>query len=246
MRKLTLLVFAALLAGCATTAAPPEQRLPSDPWEPFNRSVHAFNNGVDRAVLRPVAKGYDAVTPRPVRTGIGNFFRNLGSPVIMINMLLQGRGQDLEQEFQRFFVNTVYGVGGVFDLASRAEIEDNDADFGQTLHTWGWDDSRYLVLPFLGPSTLRDGVGIAVDSTKDNVWQRGLDDGLWGLQILRIVDVRAGLLPLDAERAAAYDEYALVRDGWMQRRNYFLKGEEAEVPDYDAFLEEGDWDEEAY
>ncbi len=231
------------MVGCATTSVPPEDRLAVDPWEPFNRSVYAFNSGVDRAVLRPVARGYDAVTPKPVRTGIGNFFRNLGSPVIMVNLLLQGRGQDLEQEFQRFFVNTVYGVGGIFDLADRAEIEDNNADFGQTLATWGWDDSRYLVLPLLGPSTVRDGVGTAVDSTNDNVWQRGLNSGRWALLGLRITDVRAGLLPLDAELAQAYDEYALVRDGWLQRRNFFLNGEQAETPDYEAFLEEGDWEE---
>lgn len=237
MRQFLALAMACLLAGCAATAAPPEQRLPEDPWEPFNRSVYQFNRGVDKAVLRPVARGYDAVTPDPVKTGLGNFFRNLGSPVIMINLLLQGRGQDLEQEFQRFFVNTVYGVGGVFDLADRADIEDNETDFGQTLHTWGWSDSRFVMLPLLGPSTLRDGLGIALDSTQDNVWQRGLQSGRWGLLALRIVDIRAGLLPLEPELARAFDEYALVRDGYLQRRVYFLEGEQAEAPDYEAFLE---------
>jgi phospholipid-binding lipoprotein MlaA len=244
MNRLITLILACLLVGCATTAAPPEQRIPADPWEPFNRSMYEFNRGVDKAVLRPVARGYDAITPKPVRTGIGNFFRNLGSPVVMINLLLQGRGQDFEQEFQRFFVNTVYGVGGIFDLADRANIADVETDFGQTLHTWGWEDSRFLMLPLLGPSTVRDGVGTAVDSTKDNVWQRGLDSGRWGLQALRIVDRRAGLLPLEPELARAFDEYALVRDGYLQRRRYFLEGEEARAPDYESFLDEGDWDDE--
>jgi len=242
MKKFSILVLSLVLAGCATTSTPPEERLAQDPWEPFNRNVYAFNSGVDRAVLRPVARGYDAVTPEPVKSGVGNFFRNLSSPVVMINMALQGRGKDLEQEFQRFFVNTVYGVGGIFDIADHARIEENDADFGQTLHTWGWDNSRYLVLPLLGPSTMRDGIGVAVDSTKDNVWQRGLNSDHWELLALRIINTRAGLLPLDAELAQAFDEYALVRDGWLQRRSYFLDGEQAEAPDYDAFLEEGDWD----
>jgi len=244
MRKVLALVMVIALAGCATTAAPPEARIPQDPWEPFNRSVYEFNRGVDKAVLRPVARGYDAVTPRPVRTGIGNFFRNIGSPVIMLNMLLQGRGQDFEQEFQRFFVNTVYGVGGIFDLADRADIEDNNADFGQTLHTWGWDDSRFLMLPLLGPSTVRDGVGTAIDSTQDNVWQRGVRSGRWGLEVLRVIDRRAGLLPLEPELARAFDEYALIRDGYLQRRAFFLGGDQTEAPDYESFLDEGQWDEE--
>jgi phospholipid-binding lipoprotein MlaA len=242
MKRLSIIALVVILTGCATTTAPPEQRVPSDPWEPFNRSVYEFNRGVDKAVLRPVARGYDAVTPRPVKKGIGNFFRNIGSPVVMINLLLQGRGQAFEQEFQRFFVNTVYGVGGLFDLADRAGIEDSETDFGQTLHTWGWEDSRFVMLPLLGPSTLRDGVGTVVDSTKDNVWQRGLQGGRWGLQALRIVDRRAGLLPLEPELARAFDEYALVRDGYLQRRRFFLEGDDAAAPDYDAFLEEGDWD----
>lgn len=242
MKRLTTLAMAFLLAGCATTSPPPEQRIPADPWEPFNRSMYEFNRNVDKVVLRPVARGYDAVTPKPVRTGVGNFFRNLGSPVIMINLLLQGRGQDLEQEFQRFFVNTVYGVGGIFDLADRADIEDNETDFGQTLHTWGWSDSRFLMLPLLGPSTVRDGVGTAVDATQDTVWQRGRQSGRWGLQVLRVVDTRAGLLPLEPELARVFDEYALIRDGYLQRRRFFLDGEQAQAPDYESFLDEGDWD----
>jgi len=243
MKRILVLSLVVCLAGCATTTAPPEERLPADPWEPYNRSVYQFNRGVDKAVLRPVARGYDAVTPQPVKKGIGNFFRNIGSPVVMINLLLQGRGGDFEQEFQRFFVNTVYGVGGLFDLADRARIEDHETDFGQTLHTWGWEDSRFLMLPLLGPSTVRDGVGTAIDSTQDNVFQRGLQDSRWGLQALRIVHRRAGLLPLEPELARAFDEYTLVRDGYLQRRRYLLEGERLEAPDYDAFLSEGSWDE---
>ncbi len=236
------ILLAAFLTGCASTAAPLEDRHPDDPWEPFNRSVYAFNSGVDKAVLRPVAQGYVRVTPEPARSGIGNFFRNLKSPVIFLNLLLQGEFSDMEDEFQRFFVNTVYGVGGLFDVASAGDIEKHDADFGQTLATWGWHDSRFVMLPFLGPSTVRDTVGRGADTLPDETWRLAVNQGAVGLLALNIVHMRAGLLPLDRELAEAYDEYALVRDGWMQRRNHFIHGEQAQTPDYDAWLEDDDWD----
>ncbi len=245
--KTPLIVLLIILAsGCASTAAPPEDRHPDDPWEPFNRSVYAFNSGLDRAVVRPVARGYVRVTPKPVRSGVGNFFRNLSSPVVMLNLMFQGRGADLEQEFQRFLVNTVYGVGGIFDLAGVGGIEDHEADFGQTMASWGWEDSRFVMLPLLGPSTVRDGVGQGVDLVPDIPWREARDRGSWGLLALRVTDLRAGLLPLDAELAEAYDEYALLRDGWLQRRQVFLFGDEAGTPDYDAFLDEAEWDEDEW
>ncbi len=241
IKQLLVLILSILLCACATTAAPPEERHPDDPWEPWNRSVHSFNRGVDKAVLRPVAVGYQKVTPGPVQTGVSNFFRNLRSPIIMVNMLLQGRGGDLEQEFQRFFTNTVYGVGGLFDLADAAGIEDNDADLGQTLAGWGWQDSRFVMLPLVGPSTMRDTVGRIGDGFGDEAWRLAYRRGSYGLLALRIVDTRVGLLPLDAELAAAYDEYILIRDGWLQRRNYFIHGAQTETPDYDAWLDD-DWE----
>jgi phospholipid-binding lipoprotein MlaA len=241
MKRLVSITLAVILvSGCATNAAPRDERHPDDPWEPFNRSVYAFNSAADRAVLRPVARGYDAVTPEPVQRGVSNFFRNLRSPVIMINLLLQGRPGDLEDEFQRFVTNTIYGVGGLFDVASAGGIEKHEADLGQTLAGWGWEESRYLMLPLLGPSTVRDTWGRGGDSLADLAWQRAYQEGAYGLLALRIVDIRAGLLPLDAELAAAYDEYVLMRDGWMQRRNFFIFGGEVDVPDYDAWLYEDD------
>jgi phospholipid-binding lipoprotein MlaA len=243
MKPVLPIVLAALMvSGCASNAAPRDERHPDDPWEPFNRSVYAFNSAADRAVLRPVARGYDKVTPRPVQRGVSNFFRNLRSPVIMINLLLQGRPGELEDEFQRFVTNTVYGIGGIFDVASAGGIEKHEADLGQTLAGWGWEDSRYLMLPLLGPSTVRDTWGRGGDSLADVAWQRAYQEGAYGLLALRIIDIRAGLLPLDAELAAAYDEYALMRDGWMQRRQFFIFGGEVDVPDYDAWLYEDDWD----
>jgi phospholipid-binding lipoprotein MlaA len=241
-RPVLALILILMAAGCASSAAPRDQRHPDDPWEPFNRSVHAFNSTADRAVLRPVARGYDKVTPEPVQRGVSNFFRNLRSPVIMINLLLQGRPGDLEDEFQRFVTNSIYGIGGLLDVASAGDIDKHEADLGQTLAGWGWEDSRYLVLPLLGPSTVRDSWGRAGDSVADVAWQRAYKEGAYGLLALRIIDIRAGLLPLDAELAAAYDEYALVRDGWMQRRNYFIFGGDVDAPDYDAWLDD-EWDE---
>jgi phospholipid-binding lipoprotein MlaA len=238
IRPLLTLLLSLCIAGCATTAAPPAERHPDDPWEPYNRSVYAFNRGVDRAVLRPVARGYDRITPDPVKSGVGNFFRNLRSPIIMANLLVQGRGADLESEFQRFFTNTVYGVGGLFDLASEAGIENNDADFGQTLAGWGWEDSRFFMLPLLGPSTVRDAVGTGVGAVGDYPTRVALDKGSYGLLGLRIIDTRVALLPLDRELADAYDEYILVRDGWLQSREYFVTGGESDTPDYEAWLEE--------
>lgn len=240
---LSILAAAVLLSGCATNAAPRDERHPDDPWEPLNRSVYAFNSAADKAVLRPVAVGYEKVTPSPVRTGVRNFFRNLRSPVIMINLLLQGRPGDLEDEFQRFVTNSIYGVGGLFDLASVGGIDKHEADLGQTMAGWGWENSRFMMLPLMGPSTVRDTVGRGGDSVADLAWRRAYEEGAFGLLGLRIIDIRAGLLPLDAELAGAYDEYVLIRDGWMQRRNFFIFGGEVDVPDYDAFLDD-EWDDE--
>jgi phospholipid-binding lipoprotein MlaA len=237
-RNVLTLILAVFLVGCATTSAPPNERHPDDPWEPYNRSVYAFNRAVDRSVVRPVARGYNRVAPEPVKTGVSNFFRNLRSPIVMANLLVQGRGRDLESEFQRFFTNTVYGVGGLFDLASAGGVTNNDADFGQTLAHWGWEESRFFMLPLLGPSTVRDAMGVGVDSVGDYPWRVALSQGTYGLLALRVIDTRVTVLPLDRELADAYDEYILVRDGWLQRRDYFVTGGESDTPDYEAWLDE--------
>ncbi|MFU8831849.1 MAG: VacJ family lipoprotein [Wenzhouxiangella sp.] len=242
MKRILLVFLIAAITGCATTAAPPEDRHPDDPWEPFNRTMHSFNMAADRAVLRPVARGYDKVTPEPVQGGVRNFFRNLRSPVIMMNLLLQGRGSELEDEFQRFIINTVYGIGGVFDVASAGGMEKHHGDFGQTLATWGWEDSRFVMLPLLGPSTVRDTVGRGVDIVPNVAWRLALQEGTFGLVILDVVQMRADMLPLDAELEAAFDDYILMRDGWSQRRQFMIFGEEAGAPDYDAWLDDDEWE----
>lgn len=244
LKRLVMLSAAALLlSACATTAAPPpDQRDPRDPWEPLNRQVHAFNMSADRAVLRPVAKGYQAVTPAPVRTGVRNFFANLRSPVVILNLLLQGRPGESLEHFERFFVNTVYGVGGLFDLASHADMPRHETDLGMTFGTWGWTESNFVMLPFLGPSSVRDGLGFYGDSFVNPVWDRARQEGAFALLGLNIIQIRAALLPLDEQLEAAFDDYLFIRDGYLQRRDFLMRGGETELPDYDTFLDDEDWD----
>lgn len=237
-KALTILAMSALLTACATTASPPAERSPDDPWEPMNRQIFAFNRAADKAVVRPVARGYQAVTPAPVRTGITNFFDNLRSPVVILNLLLQGRGGESLAHFERFFVNSVYGVGGIFDLADHADMPDHDADLGMTFAYWGWEDSRYLMLPFAGPSTLRDGLGFWGDSFVNPVLDGVRKEGSYGVLALDVVQIRAGLLPLDEQLEQAFDPYLFLRDGYLQRRNFEIFGEDTALPDYDAFLDE--------
>ena len=241
MKRAGLILLAVTLCACATTgAAPADERDPRDPWEPVNRQVHAFNMAADRAVVRPVARGYERVTPQPVRTGVRNFFTNLRSPVVIINLLLQGQPGESLEHFERFFINSVYGLGGFFDLASKGDMPAHEADLGMTLAHWGWDESRFIMLPFLGPSTLRDGIGFYGDSFVNPIWERARAESAYGLLALNIVQIRAGLLPLDPQLDAAFDSYIFLRDGYLQRRQFQLQGEAAALPDYDDFLD--DWD----
>lgn len=231
-----------LLAGCATTAAPPpDERHPQDPWEPYNRRVFAFNDALDRAMLRPLAVGYDKVAPRPVKHGVRNFFANIRSPVNQVNLLLQGRPKDAGTELGRFALNTVFGIGGLFDVASNADIPSYREDFGQTMAVWGWEDSRYFVLPLLGPSTLRDGIGRPADSYANFIWRWALDETSYWWIGLDVIQIRHALLPLDDDLRDAYDPYTFMRDGWLQHRAHQISEGEQDLPDYESFLEE-DWD----
>ena len=208
-----------------------------DPWERWNRKVHRFNNAVDRAIATPLARAYVTVVPRPVRLGVGNFFNNLGQPVSALNALLQGRPGQAGQALARFLLNSTLGIGGVFDPASDAGIPYRSEDFGQTLGVWGWRNSRYVELPLFGPRTLRDTVGLIGDAPLSPIRQIEDDQTRIFLQGLQLVDLRAQLFVVDAMREGATDDYALVRDAWLQRRNYQiqadLRGEDAgELPDY--------------
>jgi len=200
------------------------QELVRDPWEGFNRKVHSFNNAADELVLRPVAVGYKRVTPESVRAGVSRFFANLNMPATIVNQALQGRPGDAAKSLGRFAVNTTIGVVGMFDPASHFEMPmGDDEDFGQTLATWGWRDSRYLVLPLLGPRTVRDAIGIVGDRSLSPISQIQDSGAAAGLQLLGIVDMRMQLLPTDQFRREALDDYLFVRDAWAQRRKHQIQ-----------------------
>jgi phospholipid-binding lipoprotein MlaA len=220
MKRLSfLLLLAAICSGCAT--GPNKQ----DPLEPMNRKVHAFNKSLDSAILKPVAKGYVKVIPGPARTGISNFYRNLGMVVNTLNDALQLKFRKVPEDIMRFSVNLVFGLGGFFDVATEMRIPYNDEDFGQTLGHWGVGSGSYLVLPFFGPSTIRDGLALPVDIYVSPAYDGVNNEGLrWGLIVLYAIDTRANLL--DAERflsEAAIDEYSFLRDTYLQRRDYLIR-----------------------
>ena len=241
---ITLILLSLLLAGCAGTQSrhtDPE----NDPWEGFNRKVYAFNDGMDK-VVRPIAVGYDKIMPDPFQRGVGNFFRNLDFPVTFVNQVLQGKFTQSGTSLGRFLINSTVGLVGFFDVATRMGIPYYDEDIGQTFATWGYEESRYLMLPVFGPSTVRDGIGRYTDSFYHPVGRaiHGRDE--YGYWIIRGIDQRARYLDQDAELEQAYDPYVLLRDVWMQNRQYLIYDGDPPMADYDLYLddysEEGDPD----
>ncbi|HSV57511.1 MAG TPA: VacJ family lipoprotein [Variovorax sp.] len=209
----------AIAAACLAGGASAQEANPADPLEGFNRGVTRFNDVVDEAVMRPIAVAYEKVVPQLLRTGVNNFFNNLTDVWSFANSVMQLRGQQSAQTFMRVNVNTFFGVGGFLDVASEAGIERHREDFGQTLGRWGVGPGPYLVLPILGPSTVRDTAALPVDyvggliSNVDNIPLRN------SMYALRLVDARADLLKVDRLlRDAALDKYSLTRDVFLQRR----------------------------
>ncbi len=241
-RMIGIVLAAIALSGCATTAPPPEQRDPRDPWEPYNRTMHEFNRGLDKALVRPIARGYSAVMPDPIETGLTNIFENLLGLQKMVNLALQGRPGDTVKMVTRFTMNTIFGIGGFFDVATRSGVPRFDEDFGQTLAVWGWEDSRYFVLPFLGPSTVRDGLAEFPDSYSNIIWRRAVN-GRPYLLATDIIQTRANFLDREEQLEEAFDEYLFVRDAWLQNRDFRIHGETA-TPDYESFLDEESWEDE--
>jgi phospholipid-binding lipoprotein MlaA len=213
MRSILAALALVLLAGCATAPGNP------DPWEPMNRKVFAFNDAFDQALYRPVAVGYKKVTPQPVQTGVNNFFDNIYDVNTTLNQFLQGKPKEGFSDAARFVFNTVFGVFGLFDVATPLGLDKHDEDFGQTLGLWGVPSGPYLVLPLLGPSTARDGPAKLVDLQW--YYPRWVDNdtlywSLWGLDKVR---TRANLLQAEnVLNAAALDRYTFLRDAWLQRR----------------------------
>ena len=237
VRWLLLAAAVALLSGCASQQSQLSDPA-NDPWEPFNRKVYGFNDAVDRAIVKPVAKGYDAVMPDAPKRGVRNFFRNISWPVNFLNLILQGRFEDSMTVTGRFLMNSTLGLFGFFDVATKAGIPEFDEDLGQTLATWGWVESRYLVVPFLGPSTVRDLGGRAGDTFASPVAYMIREHDEYRPLILDLISLRASLLPFDSDLAEARDPYLLMRDVYLQNREFKIYDGEPPAPDYDALLEE--------
>jgi phospholipid-binding lipoprotein MlaA len=218
VRKICMLcvgVTVLVLQGCASVPHPDAR----DPWESMNRSVYNFNEALDTAAIKPAAKAYKAVLPSPVRTGIHNFLGNLGDVWTMANSALQLKGQATVETFMRITVNTFLGLGGVLDVATEMRLEKRKEDFGQTLGRWGVKPGPYIVLPILGPSTLRDTLATPLDIKGDVVQQFNDPATRNVLSATRVMDVRSGLLEsIDVIKAAALDPYTFVRDGYLQKR----------------------------
>lgn len=216
-----------LLAGCATGPNP------QDPFEPFNRGVYGFNETVDNAVLRPVATAYRDTLPSPVRTGVSNFFGNLGDVWSGVNSLLQLKVGDAATTLMRVAVNTVLGVGGVVDVASELGLDRHREDFGQTLGRYGVPTGPYLVLPLLGPSTVRDTAALPVDRQGDLVGEIDPTGTRNTLIVTRVIDTRANLLQASrVMEEVALDRYTFTRDAWLQkRRSDVHDGQPPALPD---------------
>jgi len=234
------LVVLALLGGCASV--PADKAHPQDPFERVNRATYKFNSALDRAVLKPVATAYRDHVPQFIRTGVSNFLDNLGYPTVIVNDLLQGKFVDGLKDTGRLVLNTTLGVGGLLDPASTVGLSKNDEDFGQTLGKWGVPSGPYLVLPLMGPSTLRDTPTRYVDAQlsmvellEDEVEFLDEDGFVVGLVVLNVLDTRAGLLSLDSVLGRAYDEYAFVRDSWLKRREFQVR--DGDVPDEEPIEE---------
>ncbi len=215
-RSLTL-AGVLMLSGCATTD--PDFADPRDPLEGLNRVVYSFNDMLDRVVIKPLAQGYNAVVPKPVNRGVTNFFNNIDDVTSAVNNLLQFKIGRALNDVGRVAVNTTLGIGGLLDVASNMDMPRYDEDFGQTLGTWGVASGPYIVLPLIGPTSGRDGVGLVVDWFTDPVNYIEDDTVRWSLRGLDLVDTRADLL--NASRVvdqAALDPYAFVRDAYLQKR----------------------------
>jgi phospholipid-binding lipoprotein MlaA len=215
LRVLALLAVVAQ-AACATHSATPS----TDPFETTNRRISHFNDRVDETVLRPVAVGYKKTVPEVLQKGVNNFFGNLKDIWSTLNNGLQAKPMETAETGLRVAVNSVFGICGLFDVATMVGIERHTADFGQTMGYWGVAPGPYVVLPLLGPSTVRDTAGWAVDNRYD-VWRTEVDTvGLrYGGSALRLVDKRAGFIGMDTSlNEVALDKYTFVRDAYLQRR----------------------------
>ena len=233
-----LLMVVGLATGCASSipAAPPEQRSPADPWEPMNRSIHTFNQNVDRWTFKPMAKAYEYAVPATMRKGITNFSNNLLGPLYIINNFLQGKFRRGFSETGRFLANSTWGILGFVDVGKDLGMQTYREDFGQTLAVWGVPDGPFVVVPILGPRTVRHAVMIPLNFAADPSFWIEDDVTRWSLYLVRAVDVRARLFSAEALIEDSYDRYLTVRESYLQNRLFLIF--DGEPPEDDDFYDD--------
>jgi len=247
MRTIVSIVTCGLMlqaVGCAST--PKELRDPRDPWEPVNRGIHRFNTDFDNAFMKPIAQGYQKVTPEPVDRGVTNFFDNIADVTSALNNLLQFKLARAGSDVGRVAVNSTVGFLGFIDVATNMGIPSYKEDFGQTLGYWGYSPGPYVVLPFFGPSSARDSIGLAGDLVADPFFSLRKNRIYWGAVGLRAVDKRADLLTAGAVfEQAALDPYSFLRDAYLQRRRHLVHDGDPPADEHEDNLwdENGDGDE---
>ena len=231
-----------LVAGCSSIpAAPREDRAEYDPWEPLNRQIHGFNRTYDRFILKPIAQGYEFIFPEVVRIGIRNFSSNLRTPLNAIGAFLQGKGKNGATQTVRFVYNSTFGILGILDVATPLGFERQNEDFGQVFAHWGIPDGPFIIIPLIGPSTVRDGLALPLDILADPlIWydNASVRDKLWGL---RYVDVRQALLSADVLTDQSADPYITIREAYLQNRLFLIYDSNPPVEEdeyFDEFFDE--------
>ena len=218
---LALVLLTGLISACAMAPVDEDVAVP-DPYEDLNRSFYAFNNALDRAIIAPAADVYVTVTPAPVRTGVGNFFDNLGYPTVFINAFLQGKFEQAFEDLGRFLFNSTFGLGGLIDFSSGVGLERHDEDFGQTLAVWGFDPGIYHDLPMIGPKTSSEAVAIPADMVTDVLFYASSSIA-FPLGLLRLVNKRANLdSAIKLRDETALDPYVFQREAYLQHRAYLI------------------------
>lgn len=217
--------FATLSSSCLLCACITKGPNPADPYESINRKTHQFNMAFDATVLKPLAKLYKAIIPTPIRTGIDNAYNNVNMLPTMANDILQGEWNYLAKDAGRFAINSTYGLGGIIDVAAQNSLPPHSNDLGLTFAKWGDKNSPYIVIPFLGPSTIRDGMGMMFDYAFFTPYPYIHNDKIfYSLMGLRYIDLRAQMLETDPLIAEAMDQYTFIRDAYLQHRQYLLNG----------------------
>lgn len=239
-RTLFALCSVLALGACASQPADDAAGSAADPWEPVNRPIYAFNDGLDKVLLRPIAKGYEFILPQFVRTGIGNFSTNLRTPLVGVNNLLQGKGSAAASDLGRFVINSTAGVLGLFDVATPAGFDVHNEDFGQTLAVWGVPAGPYLTLPFLGPSTLRDAAATPLNIAADPLLYYKESSVRDKIYFVRLIDLRQRLFAAEALIKESPDRYVTLRESYLQRRQYLIYDGDPPIDDdfYDDFIDD--------